>query len=86
MLYNSIPSLSALTASAEQNLKDSLRASIATSIAIAIVMKATKAKGQVTDNGRLPTIKADLSQELSADGQGGYHPFWIVPKIVDCAK
>ncbi|KAI9782199.1 MAG: hypothetical protein M1839_005313 [Geoglossum umbratile] len=69
-----------------KNLKDSLRASIATSIAIAMLIKAVKAKGDVTDEEWIPTVKVDLTRELSAEGQGGYHPFWIVPKIVDRAK
>ncbi|KAH0537157.1 hypothetical protein FGG08_006027 [Glutinoglossum americanum] len=69
-----------------KNLKDSLRAGIATGIAVATLIKAVKAMGQSTYQGRLPTVNVDLAQELSAAGQGGYHPFWIVPKITDSVK
>jgi hypothetical protein len=72
--------------STEQNLKDSLRAGIATGIAIATLLKALKVKDQSTDEDLLPMVKVDLTQELSAEGQGGYHPFWVVPKIVDRTK
>jgi hypothetical protein len=51
-----------------------------------MLIKAVKAKGDVTDKEWIPTVKVDLTQELSAEGQGGYHPFWVVPKIVDRAK
>ena len=78
--------LQTLMAPTEQNLKDSLRAGIATGIAVATLLKVINAKGQSTDKGWLPMIKVDLTQELSAEGQGGYHPFWIVPKIVERVK
>ncbi|KAH0565617.1 hypothetical protein GP486_000975 [Trichoglossum hirsutum] len=69
-----------------KNLKDSLRASIATGIAIATLLKVIEATGWSTDKDWHSTVGVDLMQELSAEGQGGYHPFWVVPKVIERVK
>jgi hypothetical protein len=68
-------------------LKDTLRASIATSIAIATLIKALKVTGQQNSRSiSLQGVKAILDDQLTPEGQQGYHPFWVVPKIVDTVR
>ena len=62
------------------DVKNVLRACIAANIAVGTAKKAVAG----ADKGKRVTdvLKVDVGASDGDKGKGGYHPFWIVPKVI----